>query len=162
MCNLNAFQRLEKDATELVAKKITEQTKSLMSVSKKYTNELKNENDLAELNSELNSQVTLSRKLCEVNYYNKEITGSGIALDVTSTNSFITFVFYINFKNGNGNYTYSEVKFLDTKDYNDDYLKETLDKVVDDWVSMKTIQQNKEIEKAKKKLAEQQSETKAA
>ena len=36
MCNLNAFQRLEKDATELVAKKITEQTKLLISVSKKY------------------------------------------------------------------------------------------------------------------------------
>ena len=149
MCNLSAFQRLEKDATELVAKKITEQTKSLMSVSKKYTIELKNENDLGELSD-------------KVDFYNKEITGSGIALDVTSTNSFITFVFYINFKKDNGNHTYSEVKFLDTKDYKDDYLKETLDKVVGDWVSIRTIQQDKDIEGAKKRLAERQSETKVA
>ena len=45
MCNLNAFQRLEKDATELVAKKITEQTKLLMSVSKKYDTDFKDEDD---------------------------------------------------------------------------------------------------------------------
>ena len=152
MCNLNAFQRLEKDATELVAKKITEQTKLLMSVSKKYDTDFKNKDDLKELSS----------VMYDFDILYKEVTGSAIALDVTSTNSFITFVFYINFKTESGNHTYSEVKFLDEKDYDENYLKEILDKVVDDWVSITTIQQDKEIEKAKKKLAEQQSEIKVA
>lgn len=159
MCNLNAFQRLEKDATELVTKKLTEQTKSLMSVSKKYDADFKDKDDLKEL----------YRFLSGRNILNKEVTGSAVALNVTSVNSFVAIIFYINFKLftrsdllTEDNKVYSEVKFLDEKDYDENYLKETLDKVVGDWVSIRTIQQDKDIEKAKKRLAEQQSETKAA
>jgi|TARA_R100000781_G_scaffold7043_1_gene6926 hypothetical protein len=153
MCNLNAFQRLEKDATELVAKKITEQTKLLMSVSKKYDTDFKDEDDLKELSNVIYSGDILY----------KEVTGSAIALDITSANSFIAYIFYINYKSGyNSSKVYSEVKFLDEKDYDEDYLKETLDKVVGDWVSIRTIQQDKDIERAKKRLTERQSETKVA
>ena len=152
MCNLNAFQRLEKDATELVTKKLTEQTKSLMSVSKKYDTDFKDKDDLKELSSVIYSDDILY----------KEVTGSAIALDITSANSFIAFIFYINYTDGYSNKVYSEVKFLDEKDYDENYLKETLDKVVGDWVSIRTIQQDKDIEGAKKRLAERQSETKVA
>ena len=49
MCNLNAFDRLDKDAKKIVTDKIAQNTTSLMSVSKKYDHDLLGENEIKEL-----------------------------------------------------------------------------------------------------------------
>ena len=139
MCNLNAFDRLDKDAKKIVTDKIAQNTTSLMSVSKKYDHDLLGENEIKELGLQPRTQYS-----GDVYARSHEIVGTAISLQLDDFADVIACIFWIN--------GVSNLKFVSSKNYNEDYLNEQLDISAQEYIVNTKISQEKQIKVAKEKL----------
>jgi|TARA_R110002012_G_scaffold7331_1_gene34552 hypothetical protein len=139
MCNLNAFDRLDKDAKKIVTDKIAQNTTSLMSVSKKYDHDLLGENEIKELGLQPRKEYS-----GEIFAYSYAIVGTAISLQLDDFADVIACIFWIN--------GVSNLKFVSSKNYNEDYLNEQLDISAQEYIVNTKISQEKQIKVAKEKL----------
>jgi len=153
MCNLNAFDRLDKDAKKLLTDEITDNSKSLMSVSKNYDHDLLNSEDIKNL-----GLVDENDRLMVTTFYNHVVIGNSIALKLDTFKDSIACIFTVA-HDGN---TTATVLIVSLKEYHEDYLKQKLDTLVEKWIADKRLAQEVQVKSAQKQLSKTSEEAKVA
>ena len=154
MCNLNAFDRLDKDAKKLLTDEITDNSKSLMSVSKNYDHDLLNSEDIKNL-----GLLDENDRPMVTTFYNHVVIGNSIALKLNTFKDSIACIFTVAHE---GETTSTTVLILSLEEYHEDYLKQKLDTLVEKWIADKRLAQEVQVKSVQKQLSKTSEEAKAA